>query len=91
METGGVCVKEWSQSICRGKHAIGQLEESKGLAQGIHQRNEQAENLWDLTRKDVQWQNTQGLLSPAGTPEIIRWHRKGSYFSFCSKKYTHAL
>lgn len=46
MEACGVCVKEWSWSICQGKHAIGQLEESKKLAQGIYQRNEQAENSW---------------------------------------------
>lgn len=91
MEAYGVCVKEWSQSICHVKHAIGQLEESKELVQGIYQINEQVENLCDLTRKDVQWQNTQGFLSPAGTPEVIWWQRTGSYFPSCSKKYTHAL
>lgn len=52
---------------------LGSWKKLKGLAQGIYQRNEQTENLWDLATKDVQIvaEHTQGLLSPADTPKVI--------------------
>lgn len=95
-KVSGIHVKEWSQSISCGKHVIGQLEETKGLAQGIYQRKEQTENLRDLTTKDAQRvAEHTGIAGRSWYPKGHLIAQKG--FRFRSRlpilfwKYTHAL